>query len=58
MENTGNQALRKTRQRARFGRVHLVKVGNKFRGMTEFGSEDPGCFFVSAFVTCPMDKVE
>ena len=26
--------------------------------MSEFGSEDPGGFFVSALITCPMDKIQ
>ena len=35
-----------------------MEIGNRFQGMTEFGSEDPGSFFISAFITSSMDKVE
>ena len=33
-------------------------VGDEFRGVTEFGSGQPGVFFVSTFIAKPTYEVE
>ena len=45
------------RVRTRFVRVFDMEVVDEFLGVVEFIGRDPGGFFISAFITCPLDKV-
>ena len=46
------------RERSGLPGICGVEVRNKFRGVVEFRSKDPGRFFVSSFVASPPDQVQ
>jgi hypothetical protein len=45
------------RVQTRFVWVFDMEVVDEFLGVVEFIGRDPGGFFISAFITCPLDKV-
>jgi len=44
--------------RGHFWQVMLSEVRDQFQNMSEFGCEDSRGFFISAFGSCPADKVK
>jgi len=54
--NWSEVAWVKDLKRARLGWICRVELHNKFGSMSKLGSKDPGSFFISATIPCPMDK--